>query len=200
MVSTHHPSAPAADPASIPDADPEREGPSVRRVLQRLRWTLYGLAAIVYLFPQMDMLSSVLPLRPLDVRWRFQFTTLFGQSMLTQAMALVGAGLVARITRHKSMASLIRFVAFVEAALILPLSARFVLDFRQIRPAIKEELRGRLQIVTYKTCLELLLAALLIAFLWWQLELREKSSAIQVKTRKRRRRVRVTSDEQVLGG
>ena len=161
----------------------------MRRILQRLRWTLYGVAAVVYLFPPMDMLSSVLPLNVRDIQWRFQATSLFGQSMLTQTMALSGATLLALITRHDWGAKLVRFVCIVEAVAIVPLMVIFVADFLQIRPAFEDDLRGRLQIVMYKTSLELLVGAALMMFLWWHLAPASTKTASGPKTRKRHRRV-----------
>lgn len=188
MLPTHTPVVPVSDP-QLPPLDEARDASSVRRVLQRLKWTLYGVACIVYLFPPMDMLSSVLPLHFRDIQWRFQFTTLFGQSMLTQTMALTGATVLATIVRHERGQALVRLLCFTEAILIVPMIGIFVADYLQIRPALEEDLRGRLRIVMYKTCFELAVGALLMAWLWWQLDRPVVKKADEPKRKKRRRRV-----------
>ena len=189
MLPTHHPVTPVSDPTLPPLADAQ-EGSSVRRVIQRLRWTLYGVACVVYLFPPMDMLSSILPLHPRDIQWRYQATNLFGQSMLTQTMALTAATLVVLIARHDLGAKIVRMICLLEAMAIVPLTAIFLADFLQIRPSIEYDLRRRLDIVTLKSCFELFVGAVVMAVLWWQLD-RSTPRAAEEKRGRRKRRKRV---------
>ncbi|MBI2795261.1 MAG: hypothetical protein HYX65_00970 [Gemmatimonadetes bacterium] len=142
-----------------------REGSRLGRLLRRMKWVLYGVALAIYLFPPLDMTSSILPIHVRDIQWRFQATTFLGQSMLTQCMAYTAATLLALLARHRLGVSLVSLFAVLEAMILLPVTAIFLADYFQIRPAIPDDLRPRLQFVMIKTTFELLAGGTLMALL-----------------------------------
>ena len=130
-----------------------------------MKWVLYGVAAVVYLFPPLDMTSNILPIHVRDIQWRFQATTFLGQSMLTQCMALTAATVIALMARHRLGVSLVSLLCVLEAMFMLPIAAIFVADYYQIRPAMPDDMRPRLQFVMVKTTFELLVGGGLMTML-----------------------------------
>ena len=130
-----------------------------------MKWVLYGVATAVYLFPPLDMTSSILPVHVRDIQWRFQATTFLGQSMLTQSMALSAAAILALLTRHRRGVFAMSMLCLGEAIVMLPVIAIFVADYFQIRPAIPDELMPKFRFVMAKTVVELLVGGGLMAAL-----------------------------------
>ncbi len=102
-------------------------------MLPRLKWPLYLLAIVLIVSPLADFATSVLPLSPTDIKWRFATVALFSGFLFTPLLALALIVVVAALVEDRPAQRVVSVVSLVMVALLLVLLAAFLLDVLQLR-------------------------------------------------------------------
>lgn len=101
--------------------------------LPRFRWPLYLLAIGLIVIPFLDFATSILPLSPTDIRWRFTTTALFAGFLFTPLLAIGLVILLATLTGDRVVLRVLAIFNLVVATVLLGLLALFLLDVVQLR-------------------------------------------------------------------
>ncbi|MEO8199579.1 MAG: hypothetical protein ABI679_03565 [Gemmatimonadota bacterium] len=101
--------------------------------LTRLRWPLYFIAFGLILLPLLDFVSSVLPLEPYNLRWRFGTVALFSGFLFTPILGMVLVCMVATFAEHRVMQRVVAVVNLIGTVLLIILMVLFALDVVQLR-------------------------------------------------------------------
>lgn len=104
--------------------------------LARLRWPLYFIAFGLIAIPILDFVSSVLPLQPFDLRWRFATVALFSGFLFTPLLGMVLVCLVAAFAEHRVMQRVVAVVNLVATVLLIILLVLYTMDVVQLRHEI----------------------------------------------------------------
>jgi hypothetical protein len=124
---------------------------------------LYLFASVLVLSPLMDLGSTVWPLRPADMPWRYGFLGLLPGYVHTPILGVILALGVAHWQGHPRVMRLTAALSLLAAILLLLGGAVFILDVLQMRALREEEARagvlvgGILQSVKYATAAAVLM-------------------------------------------
>ena len=112
---------------------------------EALEAPLYFVALLLIATPAIDFLTSVLPLRPSNIEWRFATVGLLSGFVLTPLLGIVLAMLVALSAGHSRFQ---RVVAVMNAVLAVAFTITlvfFLLDIVQLRSAVQAEAKAAFQ-------------------------------------------------------
>jgi hypothetical protein len=73
----------------------------MEQTLPRLKWPLYLIAIGLIVIPFLDFATSILPLQPYDIRWRFATVALFSGFLFTPLLAITLIVLIASLTEDR---------------------------------------------------------------------------------------------------
>jgi hypothetical protein len=100
---------------------------------------LYLLAFLLVATPLMDFISSIIPLRPEDIEWRFASVGLLSGFLLTPLLGIALAIGVAHLGRHLRFQRIMAIANLVIAVACVGLMVFFVLDIFQLKAAVQPE-------------------------------------------------------------
>lgn len=100
---------------------------------------LYFVALLLVATPLVDFLTSVLPLRPGNIEWRFATVGLLSGFVLTPLLGIILAMLVASWAGHQRFHRIVAIVNGVIAALLVVTLLMFLLDIVQLRSVVQAE-------------------------------------------------------------
>jgi len=105
--------------------------------LARLRWPLYLAAIGLIVIPLLDFVTSVLPLEPYDIKWRFGSVALLSGFLFTPLLAIMLIMAVAAMADDRVMqraASILNLLLVLALVVLLGLFALDALQLRNLVP------------------------------------------------------------------
>lgn len=96
----------------------------------------YAFGALLIALPSLDFVTSVLPLNPSDIQWRFATFGLLSNFLLTPLLGVVILIAVAAIRQHLVFQRILATVNGLVALLLACLIVLFVLDIVQLNATI----------------------------------------------------------------
>ena len=111
--------------------------------LHRLGLPAYLLAAILILFPVLDVLTSVWPFQPGSVTWRFSTVGLLIRVAVTPLLGLVAAYAAALLLGHARVLRVLSAISGVSLLVLLVVLGVFVMDGMQMRSMVSDEAVSR---------------------------------------------------------
>lgn len=131
--------------------------------LRFLRWPTYLLAAMLITVPFLDLLVTVLPLQGSNVRWRVGTTGQMASNIVLLLVGLFIALVAANVFEQpRAQRALAALNALVAAGLLVAMPL-FLLDFMQLRPEVRPEVKTGFDIVGTQTLIKLLFALAITA-------------------------------------
>lgn len=106
------------------------------RTLPRLKWPLYIIALGLIGIPFLDFVTSVLPLEPYSLRWRFASVALFSGFLFTPLLAIALIAIMAALTEDRVSLRVLSIFCLVFTLLLIALMILYLLDVLQLRNGI----------------------------------------------------------------
>jgi chromate transport protein ChrA len=100
---------------------------------------LYLVAILLVATPIMDFATSIIPLRPSDIEWRFASVGLLSGFLLTPLLGIALAMGVAQLAEHQRFQRVLAIVNLVATVLFAALLLFFLLDIFQLKSAVQPE-------------------------------------------------------------
>ena len=129
---------------------------------------LYAVAALLVVIPAADFLLSVASPQPSSVQWRFAAVGLLSGFTLTPVLGVAMAMVVAAFLRHVTVQRVLVVLCLAMAAILLILSAGFLLDVIQVGASVPAEGRAAFKSAWTRALIKHLLVALALAYLGWR--------------------------------
>lgn len=129
---------------------------------------LYLLAFFLVATPAMDFVSSIVPLRPGDIQWRFASVGLLSGFLLTPLLGITIAMGVASFAEHLRFQRILAVVNLTLAVAFLVLMVFFLLDIFQLRAAVQEEAEAAFSSAATKAVLKHCSFIVMIGVLGWR--------------------------------
>jgi hypothetical protein len=104
-----------------------------------LAGAVYLTAALLAVIPVFDLLSTVWPLQPRNLSWRYGFLGLLGNFFLTPMLGGVLASATAALLRHTLTLRVLSFAYIGLAALLAVGLLLFAMDVVQLRAQLTED-------------------------------------------------------------
>jgi hypothetical protein len=127
----------------------------------------YLVAAIMILFPIVDLGANLWPFRPTELNWRYGTYGVMSGYLLT---VVLGFGLVVAVgvlAMHRGWVRLLGGLSAVGGVLLLVFAAVYVLDALQIRATLSGDALGQFHIGTVKTLFKNGISGLALIWIAW---------------------------------
>ena len=124
----------------------------------------YAVALLLVAFPIADFVTSVWPLQPGSVHWRYGMVGLFAGYLLTPLLGLVLAATIAAIGEHDRTLKTFAILSLVATVLILVALGAFALDVTQLRGSVEAAARGRFDTGAISASVKYVLIAIVLAW------------------------------------
>lgn len=105
----------------------------------RITGAVYFVGLLCLLFPLVDLVTNVWPLRPSDVQWRYGAVGLGSGFLLTPLLGLALISLLATIQAKAGILRTAGVVGIAAAVVLLSVTLLFVLDALQVRVGVQEQ-------------------------------------------------------------
>lgn len=129
---------------------------------------LYLLAFLLVATPLMDFVTSIVPLRPGDIEWRFASVGLLSGFLLTPLLGIALAIGAAHLGGHLRFQRVLAIVNLVVAASCIGLLVFFVLDIFQLKVAVQPEAAEAFKSAALKAVIKHVSFFLTLGFLGWR--------------------------------
>jgi len=129
---------------------------------------LYLLAFLLVATPLMDFVTSIVPLRPGDIEWRFASVGLLSGFLLTPLLGVALAIGAAHLGGHLRFQRVLAIVNLVVAASCIGLLVFFVLDIFQLKVAVQPEAAEAFKSAALKAVIKHVSFFLTLGFLGWR--------------------------------
>ncbi len=142
-----------------------------------LAWPSYVVAALLVLFPLVDSLLTVFPLRPGDVNWRFGAAGLFSRALMTPLLGLLLVFAVALLLDQRRILRVVAVVSGLLSLVLLGTLALFALDTLQMRAQVRPEIVPSFDVAALTAMAKygaVIVALLMLAVPGWRNSQREK--------------------------
>lgn len=106
--------------------------------LQRLRWPLYLSAIGLIIIPLLDFVTSILPLQPYDIRWRFASVALLSGFLFTPLLAIMFLMVVSALAEDRTFQRVVGVLNLVLVVLLGALLVLFALDVLELRHGLPD--------------------------------------------------------------
>jgi len=100
---------------------------------------LYLVAFLLVATPTMDFATSIIPMRPSDIEWRFASVGLLSGFLLTPLLGLALAMGVAQLAGHLRFQRVMSILSLTATVLCAALLLFFLLDIFQLKSAVQPE-------------------------------------------------------------
>jgi hypothetical protein len=104
-----------------------------------LTTSAYLVAITLVMYPILDTVLAVWPLRPGETTWRFGATGLLSRTLMTMSLGLLLTMVIALVAGHRMALRAAAVVSAVAAVTLLILSGLFMLDAIQTRVNVNEQ-------------------------------------------------------------
>lgn len=122
--------------------------------LEMLLPPLYFIAALLIAIPVMDFATSILPLRPGSIEWRFASAGLLSGFLLTPLLGIVMAIALAAYADQLRFLRVLSIVNGVVVLIFAMLLILFLLDIIQLRSAVQAEAKSAFQAAAVKAVIK----------------------------------------------
>jgi hypothetical protein len=144
-----------------------------------LAFALYAVCAVFLISPALDLLGSVMPLKPGNIQWRFGLMVSIAPTIMTGVISLAMFSVLGVLFGHAGVLRGVGIVALVLAVMYLGMLGVFGLDLLQLRKAVPADRQVPFLTMTAKCMLQMLIGASSLALLSvgsWRVT-RQKSGA-----------------------
>lgn len=124
----------------------------------------YFVAAVLILFPVIDLVANLWPLDPGRVNWRYGAYVLLSGFVLTVILGFALALLLARLADHRKTARVLAVLSGLGGVILLAAAVAFALDALQLRASVSGDARTQFGIGAVKAVVKNSMAA--AGFLW----------------------------------
>ena len=121
---------------------------------------LYGAAAAMYLSPLADLLYTLVPFEAGAVQWRFGAVGFAAQTLWSQLLALAIVAILAWVKGHRWVLRAISLYGVLLIVVIVAVGGLTVLDFLQLRRAIVQPMKPKLDMAATRLFVQLGMSAL----------------------------------------
>lgn len=101
--------------------------------LPRLKWPLYLVAIGLIVIPFLDFATSILPIKPYDISWRFTTVALFSGFLFTPLLAIALIAMMAALTEDRVTLRVLSVFCLVFTIILLVMMGLYLLDVFQLR-------------------------------------------------------------------
>ncbi|MEP7324689.1 MAG: hypothetical protein ABI836_01965 [Gemmatimonadota bacterium] len=98
-----------------------------------MKWPLYLIAIGLIVIPFVDFLTSILPLQPFDIKWRFSAVALFSGFLFTPLLAIALIALMSALAEDRVSLRVLSIFNLVFTVVLIILMVLYLLDVFQIR-------------------------------------------------------------------
>lgn len=134
---------------------------------QRLALPGYVLAALMFVFPVVDIWVISVPTDWGDVQWRFGFLGTMTRVAETLVLALLLTFMLAAMLRHRRRLRVMSVVALVAFVVMLGISALFAFDALEVRPMLNPQFAGPFDRVMAVGMLKIIAWTVILAAFSW---------------------------------
>lgn len=138
--------------------------PNRLETLDQLVGPLYLVALLLVATPALDFITSVVPLHPGNIQWRFATVGLLSGFTLTPLLGLILAMLLAALSGHERFLRVLALLSLAAAAIFAIMLVFFLLDILQLRSAVQAESKEAFEGAAVKAVLKHI--AFLVATGW----------------------------------
>jgi hypothetical protein len=125
----------------------------------------YLVLGTMIVFPLLDSVLTVWPLRPGEVSWRFGAIGIFSRGLMTPLFGLVLLYGLALIYEHRVAQRVVAVVAAIAAPAVASACALFVLDALQMRGQVQPQMKAAFDVASTVALGKLLVMATITAVL-----------------------------------
>ena len=115
---------------------------------------LYFVALLLVATPTIDFVTSVLPLRPSNIEWRFASVGLLSGFLLTPLLGIVVAMVTAATTGQSRVQRALAIVNAATCGIGIVILLMFLLDIVQLRSVVQAEAKASFQGAALKAVLK----------------------------------------------
>ena len=166
-------------------------------MLERLSKPIYFVALLLVLTPLADFVTSVWPLQPGEIRWRFASVALLGGFLFTPLLGSSIAVVVATMLEHRTMQRVMAILNLVVAVVLVASLIGLSFDTLQLRKAVPPDAQTAFRTSAVRAAFKHGTVAL--ATFWLGL-VGFKMAASAARDMARRERPRMTGPVVVTGG
>lgn len=130
----------------------------------RLAGLGYFVAAILFLFPVIDLVANLWPIDPGRINWRYGAYMLLSGFVLTMVLGMALGLLVGRAAGHARTVRVLAVINGVIAVVLLLAAVAFTLDALQLRAGVTGDSRTQFGIGAVKSLVKNIIAA--VGFGW----------------------------------
>jgi hypothetical protein len=112
--------------------------------------SLYGIAVAVYVYPLLDLMYTVIPVRPDVLQWRFGTVGFGAQTLWSQLLGLGLAAWVAWTAEHKIVLKVLAIYCFVLVVVLTVIAGGAALDYLQLRRSIVQGLKTKADFAAFR--------------------------------------------------
>jgi hypothetical protein len=128
-----------------------------------LTTSAYLVAITLILYPILDTVLAVWPLRPGETTWRFGVTGLLSRTLMTSSLGLLLTMVIALVAGHRMALRAAAVVSAVAAVTLLVLSGLFMLDALQTRANVNPQAKTAFDVASAVALIKTVLGAALAA-------------------------------------
>jgi hypothetical protein len=125
----------------------------------------YMAGFVLVITPVIDFATSILPLRPFELQWRFATMGLLPGFLLTVLLGLVLVSLTAAVAGHRGAQRALAFINLLATLVLLAVAGLFVLDTLELRVQVPEGDRFAYDMSSYRALGKYLLMLLALLML-----------------------------------
>lgn len=126
---------------------------------------MYFIAILLIATPALDFVTSILPLRPSNIEWRFATVGLLSGFQLTPLLGIVLAMVTAALAGQSRVQRVFAILNAVVAAASAVVLVFFLLDIVQLRSVVQPEAKASFEGAAWKAALKHLLFVIASAWL-----------------------------------
>jgi hypothetical protein len=141
--------------------------PAPSNLVRNIRLPGYLILGIAMVLPLLDLLVSVMPLRPSTVVWRFGAVGLYSSAIGAPLLILFFVYVLAQLSGDKKITLFVGVIAALIALSLVAATGAFVLDALQMRQRIQPAAQTRFMTASVQAMLKIALeglASLVLAF------------------------------------
>ena len=135
---------------------------------EALAGPLYVVAALLVVIPLVDFVLSVPSAELSNVQWRFAAVGLLSGYTVTPILGLAMAFVIAAVLKQYGVQRLLVAASFSFGAILMALSAGFLLDMLQLRNSVPLDGRAAFQSAWIRAIIKLVLSTIALLYMGWR--------------------------------
>lgn len=135
---------------------------------EALAGPLYAVAALLVVIPLIDVVLSVPPPELSNAQWRFAAVGVLSGYTLTPVLGLAMGFVIAAFLKQHAVQRWLVAATLSGAAILLALSAGFLLDMSELRLSIPNDGRAAFQSAWIRAIIKLALSIIALVYIGWR--------------------------------